>query len=91
MKFKTPAYFGEEGKEGVLEKKESSSHTPEVEAEVEGKGQRQRHSTSSPYCRPSSLLYLPQNGETHISLPFSDFVSYCNYCVVIVILLFLAL
>ena len=40
MKFKTLAYFDEEGKEGVLEKKESSSHTPEVEveAEVEGRG-----------------------------------------------------
>ena len=64
MKFKTPTYFDEEGKEGVLEKKESSSHTPEVEAkaEVEGRGQRQRHSTSSLCHCPSSLLYLPQNG-----------------------------
>ena len=64
MKFKTLAYFDEEGKEGVLEKKESSSHTSKVEAEaeVEGRGQRQRHSTSSPCHCPSSLLYLPQNG-----------------------------
>ena len=40
MKFKTPEYFGEEGKEGVLEKKESNSHTPEAKAEAEGRGQR---------------------------------------------------
>ena len=58
-----------------------------VEAEAEGRGHRQRQRaeaegemlTSSPRRRTSSLLYLPQNGETHISLPFSDFVSYWNY------------
>ena len=38
MKFKTPAYFGEEGNKGVLEKKESSSHTLEAEGRGRGKG-----------------------------------------------------
>ncbi|KAK9997719.1 hypothetical protein SO802_022405 [Lithocarpus litseifolius] len=53
MKFKTPAYFGEE--------EESCSHTPEeeveVETEAEGRGQRQTTLTSSPRRRTSSLLY----------------------------------
>lgn len=46
MKFKTLAYFGEEGKEGVLENKESSSHT-EAGVEDRGRGQRQRRRQES--------------------------------------------